>query len=446
MLSRYREVKEVARQYISGERGNIFQNVAWLFFEHISRMAFGLVVGAWVARYLGAERFGILSYAIAFIGLFSPLANLGLDSLVIRSIVHEPELKDQILGTTFWLKLLGSLLCCGLVLGIIFQVRSGDVVTLQVVAILATASIFQAFDVIDFWFCSQVQSKFTVIAKNSVFLLITGFKVLLVIWQAPLVAFAWVMFAETSLGALALVLMYRFRGCVLPLAWHFDLAKRLLKESWPLILSGLSIMIYMKIDLIMLGEMVDDEAVGLYAAATKLSEIWYFIPTAITASVAPSIYAAKKNNQSAYNTKVKKLIRLLVQISLIFAIPISLLSMWITTIIYGQEFSQSGIILAIHIWAALFVFMGVASSPWFIAENLTHLSFMRTFLGAVVNLILNYLLIPSYAGMGAALATVISQAIASYLSNGLTPITRPIFNLQSKAFVIDDFSIFKLKS
>ena len=384
MLSRYREVKEVARQYISGERGNIFQNVAWLFFEHISRMAFGLVVGAWVARYLGAERFGILSYAIAFIGLFSPLANLGLDSLVIRSIVHEPELKEQILGTTFWLKLLGSLLCCGLVLGVILQIRSGDVVTLQVVAVLATASIFQAFDVIDFWFRSQVQSKFTVIAKNSVFLLITGFKVLLVIWQAPLVAFAWVMFAETGLGALALVLMYRLRGYVLPLAWHFDLAKRLLKESWPLILSGLSVVIYMKIDLIMLGEMVGDEAVGLYAAATKLSEIWYFIPTVIATSVAPSIYAAKREKNNTYAKKNKKLIRLLIHLSLVIAAPISLLSPFLVKVIYGDNFLGSSPILAVHIWAFLFVAMGVGSSPWLLSEKLTHISFLRTFIGVVL--------------------------------------------------------------
>ncbi|OKH11239.1 flippase [[Limnothrix rosea] IAM M-220] len=439
MLSNYRHLREVARQYISGERGNVFQNIAWLFFEHISRMAFGLVIGAWVARYLGAEQFGILNYAIAFIGLFSPLANLGLDSLVIRTVVHEPELKDQILGTTFWLKLLSSLLCCGLVLGAIFWIRSEDLVIIQVVAILATASIFQAFDVVDFWFRSQVQSKFTVIAKNSVFLLITGFKVLLVIWKAPLITFAWVMFAETSLGAIALIGMYRFRGYDFSLAWSLDLAKRLLKESWPLILSGLSVMIYMKIDLIMLGEMVGDEAVGLYAAAIKLSEIWYFIPTAITASVAPSIYAAKKNDELSYNTKIEKLIRLLVQLSLILAVPISIFSMWIIPIIYGQEYSQSGIILSIHIWASLFVFMGVASSPWFIAENLTHLSFLRTFLGAIINLFLNYLLIPSYAGVGAALATVISQAVASYLSNGLTPVTRPIFNLQSKAYMISIF-------
>ncbi|WP_030007043.1 flippase [Picosynechococcus sp. NKBG042902] len=442
MLSKYQQAKEVARQYISGERGNIFQNVAWLFFEHISRMVFGLFVGAWVARYLGAGQFGILSYATAFIGLFSPLAGLGLDSLVIRSIVHEPELKDQILGTTFWLKLVASLLCCGLIMGVIFQVRSGDAVTLRVVAILATASIFQAFDVVDFWFRSQVQSKFTVIAKNSVFLLVTGIKVLLVLWQAPLVTFAWVMFAEAGLGAFTLLMMYRFRGCRFSLVWSLEVANQLLKESWPLILSGLSIMIYMKIDLIMLGEMVSDKAVGLYAAATKLSEIWYFIPTAITASVAPSIYAAKKNDQSLYYAKVKKLIRFLVQISLVFAIPISILSMWIVALIYGQAYIGAGIILAIHIWAAVFVFMGVASSPWFIAENLTHLSFVRTFLGALINLLLNYLLIPSYAAIGAASATVISQAIASYLSNGLTPATRPIFKLQSKAFMTDIFSVF----
>ena len=415
-----------------GSEKSAIQNIAWLFFDRILRMGVGLFVGVWVARYLGVQQFGILNYATAFVALFNPLTTLGLDALVIRSIVREPQLKDEILGTTFWLKLCGAIVCLLLTVGSIFVLRQDDQLTVGLVAILATAGILHAFDTIDFWFQSQVQSKYTVVARNTAFIIIALVKVVLIKMQAPLVAFAWATLGEVALGTAGLIIAYRFKGYSILWRWSLSLAKTLLTESWPLILSGLTIMIYMKIDQIMLG-LVGDEAVGLYSAATRISEVWYFIPTAISSSVAPSIYAAKQVSEELYYQRIKKLIRLLVIISLVVAVPMSFLSTRIITLLFGNGYAAAGSILGIHIWAAVFVFMGVASSSWFIAEGLTQLAFRRTLMGAVVNVILNWLLIPAYAGVGAAVATVISYGISASLSNLFAQKTRKIFMIQLKS-------------
>ncbi|QFS43259.1 flippase [Nostoc sphaeroides] len=432
MLDKYKtQILFSFRHKFGSEKLAVIHNIAWLFIDRILRMGFGLVLGVWIARYLGVQQFGIFNYATAFVALFNPLTNLGLDSLVIRSIMRNPEAKDQILGTAFWLKLGGGIGCVLLTVSSIFILRQNDQLTVGLVAILATAGIFSAFDTIDIWFQSQVQSKYTIVAKNTAFIIIALLKVALIKMHAPLLAFAWAGLAEIGLGAAGLILVYKVKGYSLWLwRWNFPLARTLLKESWPLMLSGLTIMIYMKIDQIMLGEMIGVSAVGLYSAASRISEVWYFIPMAIASSVTPSIFAAKEVSEELYYQRIKKLIRGLVLISIVVALPMSFLSETIITLLFSNGYTTAGLILAIHIWASLFVFMGVATSSWFVAEGLTHLSLRRTLIGAITNVLLNLLLIPHYAGVGAAIATVFSQAVASFLSNATNAKSRKIFKVQ----------------
>lgn len=418
----------------------ILGNTSWLFADRILRMGIGLFVMIWVARYLGVEQYGTLNYASAFVALFSTISTLGLPSLVIRTITESLEDKDKILGTTFWLQLGGGIVTLILTVVTIFLVKPNDTLMISLVVILGSMGIFKSFDTIDLWFQSQVQSKYTVLAKNTAFIIFAIVKVILINLKAPLIAFAWATLAEFIIGAIGLVIAYQYQGYSFKLwRWSLSLAQKLLKESWPLILSGLTIMIYMKIDQIMLGSMIDVTAVGLYSSATRISEVWYFIPTAIASSVAPSIYQAKKDgNDSRYYQIIVKLLKILNLVAISIALPMTFLSKPLILLLYGQEFIEAGTILAIHIWASLFVFMGVASSPWFIAEGLTDLSFRRTFLGAITNVVLNLILIPVYGGVGAAIATVISQAIASFISNATHPKTKKIFHKQIKSL----FSIF----
>ena len=440
MLSKLNLKNKLSLLQSSSRLRGIIANTGWLFADRILRMGVGLFVGVWVARYLGVEQFGVFNYASAFVGLFITISTLGLDGIVVRSIIREPEKRSLILGTAFWLKLFGGVVALVLAVSCIVLVRRDDQLTIFLVAILSSVGIFQAFDTIDLWFQSQVQSKYTVIAKNTAFVITALVKVILISTHAPLIAFAWSSLGEIGLGAIGLMITYKISGySPWVWSWSLPLAKTLLKECWLLIFAGMSVMLYMKIDQIMLGEMIGNEAVGIYSAAARISEVWYCIAIAITSSVAPSIYAAKAISELLYYRRIEQLAQVLVFVSILIALPISLFSRTIITTLFGNQYAAASPILAIHIWASLFVFLGVAVSTWYIAEGLTHIALYRTMIALVTNVLLNLFLIPAYAGVGAAIATLISYAVGHVFANALNKRTKKIFIIQIK-------SVFKLFS
>ena len=412
----------------------IVDNIGWLFVDKVLRMGVGLFVGVWVARYLGPEQFGLLSFATAFVGLFGAIAGLGLQGIVVRDIVRDPSRKEDTLGTAALLQFIGGLLAYGLILATIFWLRPDDALAKALVAILGSTMLFKASEVAVYWFESQVLSKYTVWVQNGSFLVFAAIKIVLILNNAPLIAFASVIMAEALMVALLMLVMLGLRG---PRLRHLRItlarAKALLADSWPLLLSGIAIVIYMKIDQIMLGQMVGDEAVGIYSAAVRISEVWYFIPMMIVASVFPAILEAKKRSEAQYYQRLQHLYDLMVWLSVAVALPMTFLSTPIVTLLFGDSFSASGTVLAIHIWASVFVFLGVASGKWFLAENRQMLSFYRAALGAVVNIILNFLLIADYGPVGAAVATVISQATAAFLFDAVQPVTREMFLMKIKS-------------
>jgi PST family polysaccharide transporter len=413
----------------------VLSNTSWLFADRIVRLIVGLFVGVAIARYLGPSQYGVYSYALVFVSLFGAIATLGLDNIVIRDIVRDPADKNVTLGTTLTLKLIGGICAIVVSIGLVNLLRPDDFTTRWVVAIIAFGMLFQSLDTIDFWFQSQVLSKYVVYAKSGAFLLISITKIVLLQIHAPLVAFAGASLAEIVLGALGLVFVYYITGGRMRL-WRVGLqrAKQMLNISWPLMVSGMAIMVYMKIDQIMLGDIVGNTAVGIYAAAVRISELWYFIPTVITASVFPSIVAAKKIGDKKYYDRLQKLFALMTGLAFLIAIPVTLFSNIIIRLLYGDSFSGASTILSIHIWSVVFVFMGVAQLPWDATEGLTKLALLRTFLGAIINVVMNVLLLRQYGGIAAAISTVVAYAIAACVANGLSAKTRPILILQLKSF------------
>lgn len=414
----------------------IISNSGWLFFDKVVRMGVGLVVNIWVVRYLGPDQFGRLSYSAAFAALFGTFATLGLDGIVVREIVRKPDDSREILGSALVLRLVGGIFSFFVCMGSFIVLRQSDALGRMLVAIIAAGMLFQAFDVIDFWFQSQMQSRNTVIAKNGAFLLMAFVKIGLIVIHAPLVMFAWAVLFEIILGAIGMVLTYKKFGYRLKV-WvsTFDRCRHLLGDSWPMILSGLSIAIYMKIDQIMLGNLAGNGAVGIYTSATKLTEIWYMIPMVIVSSVFPSIVQSKEQDEQLYQRRITRLFSLMAAISLLIAVPISLCSNLVVVAMYGTAYQAAGPVLAVHVWASLFVFYGVAQGPWDLTENLTRLAMVRIVIGATVNILLNLWLIPAYGALGAAVATVVSQALAAVLLNVLHEKTRPIFYCQLKSLL-----------
>jgi polysaccharide transporter, PST family len=428
----------VARR-LDGRYGaqKVVANTAWLFAEKIVRMAVGVVIGIWIARYLGAEQFGLLSYAVAFVGLFGTVATLGIDGVVVRELVRDPGHKDEILGTAFMAKLGGGILTFLLAMAGILLLRRPDSVVQGLVAIIAAGTVVQSFDVIDFWFQSRVESRFGVVAKASVFLFVSAVKVALILNQAPLFAFALAASLEILLAAAGLIVAYRMSGQHLS-AWSVN-AKRvrqLFRDSWPLALASMAVMIYMKIDLIMLGQLLGDRAVGVYSAAIRLSEVWYFIPVSIVASVTPSLIVARKVDMSLYYKRLANLFRLLMGIALAIAIPMTFASGYVARAAYGQGYEGAAQVLAVHIWAVPFVFLGVAQSPWNLNEGMTRFALLKAILGALTNIVLNFLLIPRFGPVGAAISTTVSYALSGVFLNAFNSRARRIFLLQLNAMIL----------
>jgi PST family polysaccharide transporter len=382
------------------------------------------------------------------VALFTPLAGLGLKDIVIRNIVWQSADKNEILGTAFVLQFLASLMTLGLSIGIDYVSRPADTLMRCFIAILAGGLIFQACsNTLDCWFQSQVQSKYSVWARSLALVMIALVKVGLILLRAPLIAFAWAALVQTAVLAVAIAAWYHVSGGRLR-AWqaNFLQARQLLKDSWPLIISGLAVIVYMKIGQIMLGNMTSDKELGIYSAAVRLSELWYFIPMAIASSFFPTIVHSRENqSERAYHRRMQLFYDIMAGSAYAIAIPFALIAPFLVTTFFGAEYAEAALILRVHIWALVFVSLGVARSRWLMAENMTRFSMFATILGAIVNVGLNYWLIPQYGALGAAWATLISYAVSAYLSSLLSTRTWAVFTQLSLSLLVP-FRLFGLRS
>ncbi|MEG3980899.1 flippase [Microcoleus sp. T3B2] len=407
----------------------VLSNIAWLFTDQILQMGLGLFVGLWVARYLGPTQFGLLNYAIAFVSLFSSVATMGLGTLVVRNIARDPECKNETLGTAFGMQFTGGCITLLLTVTVIALLKPNDTLTRWLVGIIAAGTIFNAFEAINFWFQSQIQSKYTVLAKNSVCFLVAAVRIGLVTIKAPLLAFAWVRLTEVALVGIAYVYFYKLTGNKIK-DWHFswERCKELLSESWPIILSGLAVYVYSKTDQIMLGAMNKNAELGYYAAAVKISEICDFLPMIISSSIFPKLANLRKTNYEEYLNKFQIYSDIMIFLWLGVAIPISLLSPWIVHLLYGEKYAQSAAVLGIYVWAQFGSNFGVARSTYLNIEGQLRYGLYLTVVGSILNVGLNFLLIPKYGAFGATAATLITYFYVIILVNFLIKELRPFGN------------------
>jgi O-antigen/teichoic acid export membrane protein len=398
-------------------------------------MGIGLLLGVWIARYLGPEQFGLLNFATAFIGLFGVIAGLGLQGIVVRDIVLDHDTARLTLGTAAVLQLVAGMVAYLVILCTIAYLRSDENLARIIVAILGATILFKASELASYWFESQVQSKYTVWVQNSVFLVFATIKVALILSYSSLVAFVLVMLAEAIVTAGILMVVVGYRGLALSsLNVSTKRAKKLLKDSWPLILSSLSVVVYMKIDQIMLGQMIDDTTVGIYSAAVKVAEVWYFVPVSIAASLFPTILNAKKHNEELFLKRFQNLCDALIIFSLTISLPAAYFAEDIVAFMYGEKYNSSSTVLKIYIFGLIFICMAVVGNKWYLANNRLDLAMKRDATGAVINICLNLLLIPNYAAVGAAMATIISFLIAHFVLDYFSLNTRDLFYIKLRAF------------
>ena len=392
-----------------------FKNTGWLMLGKI----LSLIVGIFIAKFLGPHDFGNLSFATAFTAIIAAVGTLGLDSFIIREILDQPAKRDEILGTAFWMRLVVSIILVpsSVLIYIFFRSLSeqqGTELTL-VVTFCASALFFKTFNIIDSYFQSQVRSKFVVQVQNICLIISSLVKINFVVLKLPLVYFAFALVLDGFLLASGLVIIYHRENLKIS-NWRFnaDRARSLLNQSWPLILSAVMVTLYMQIDILMLKYFAGSTEAGIYSAAARISEAWYFIPVAIVTSVFPAIIHARKNDPARYQKRLQNLYDLLVAISLPVALIVSLGADTFIQLLYGDKFIGAGTMLSIHIWSGIFVFLGSASGQYLLAEGFTMISFYRTAIGAIANILLNLWLIPLYGGLGASTATLIAYFVTTF--------------------------------
>lgn len=409
------------------------KNTGYLFLEKIARILVAIFVWALMARFLGVEKFGIFNFALSFVFLFGIISDLGLDHVVIRELVKGVYEQRKIIGTAFVMKLCGAVLAI-LIVVIVTGFLSMDVYTRSMIYILSLRLIFESFNVIDFYFQSQVLSKYTVYSQIIGLSVTTVLCLSFIHFKLPLIYFVCAVIIETAVTSGGLNIFYGMKHQKVSF-WQFDskICRKLFGDAWPMIVSGLAVAIYMRIDQIMVKEILGSSSVGYYAAAARASEAFYFVPAIVTASIFPAIVNAKQNDPLQYQNRVQLLFSILFWSALIMAVVGSLAAKPLIRVLYGEAFLPAAATLSIHIWASIFVFFGEARHKWAISENLQIFTMYYLILAALLNVGLNLLLIPRLGIQGAAIATVAAQFVANVLSNLLHEKTRPIFWVQMRS-------------
>lgn len=418
------------------ESKKFLANTGWLVFDKVFHMLLSLVVTSMTARYLGTEGYGVINYGLSFINIFTIICKLGIDSIIVNELVKNKGKRDELLGTTLGLRLMSSL--CSIIITYIAVIvlKPGETVVLLITMIQSISLIFTAFDTVDFYFQSILKSKYTAWARSISYPLVCVFRLILVFLKADIRYFAWATVLDTLTIGIVLLLFYlKKESGGFKFSWNT--ARYLLRYSKPFILANLLVTIYTQMDRIMVGTMANDAEVGIYSAAMTIANLWIFIPNAIIDSARPLIMEQKAmGKQGLYLMRYKQLYVGISWISLAAGIFFTVFSKPVIWIIYGEQYMTSVPVLMILIWSRWFSLLGVARNIWMVCEDKSRYVKWFIGIGAFLNVVFNYILIPIWGASGAAVATLVTELLSSFLIVGLVKETRPLFRIMVDAFLL----------
>ena len=434
MLSKVKKLYQAAREHAGFRR--YFKNTSWLFGGQMFRVVVGLFVSVAVARYLGPKDFGLFDYVMSIVALVGVVSQLGLRELASRELVESPEQRNEIIGTCFVFSLIAGIVIYSFMLWVAFT-QTDSSLMIGLFALLGSSLLISSLNYVELWFQSQVRSDLSVLASSTSLAIFAVLKVGAIVQGAGLIVFGYLFLLEGLVLCLLQIYFYhKHFGPIFQWQVRWRIAANFLRQSWPLIFSRLAVTVYTKIDQVMLGAMLGDEAVGQYSVAVRISTVWYFIPLILATSLFPAILNARKQSKELYEKRLQDYLDLNAGLSYLIAIPLSIGAPWIILLLFGEAYKVAGPILAIHAWSCLFLFMGVARNRFLIAEKLFMFTMCCNIIGAIVNILLNYVLIPKYGGIGAAISTLVAQSLSVFLSSFVWYKTRKIGLLQLRAYLV----------
>jgi O-antigen/teichoic acid export membrane protein len=408
---------KVINSQLSSEFLKYFHNSAWMFFDKIFKMALGFFVIAYITRYLGPDRFGLLTYSQSVVNIFLALSTLGLANggVLVRELVANRKKRNILLGTVFYLTLFTSFLAISIILGMLSFLPDGKSNIL--IFIISFSIIFQNISIIIIdYFQYKVLSKYVTYCSSAAFIISSILKIALIYFEAELELFACALLFDSAMLLLGLTYMYKRQGLSIK-HWKFDttIARKLLKCALPLTLVAVSALIYTRIDQIMIKNMIGNEAAGNYSAAVTVSELFYFIPGIIVTSMFPKIVALKGDDEYKYLCLLEKMYRLTLWIILPISISMFFFSNSIVSVIYGSQYIQAGPLLSILSWCIIFSSINAVFVKMLYVEGFEKKYLYKTLSGVLINLILNYIFIRRYGVNGAAIATLFTLFAVNYI-------------------------------
>ncbi len=389
-----------------------FQNMSWMFASRILCMIISFITTVIVARRLGPINFGQLNYAISFVGIFGILSSLGIDNILYRDLIKNPDKKREFLGSAFFIKLIaGSFTAVLVIVSSIFWAQ--DDVSKVLIIVLSGTFIFNTFRIIGYEFYARAKSKYPSIITLVVTFILSTLKIIVMLAGKGVIYLAFILLLESILDAIFYWYIYTKKYKETVFQWRFDkkIALTLLSDSWPIIFTSAFILIYSRIDQILIKYWMGPENVGIYSSAVAIAEVWYFLPNVIIPSLFPAVINAKKTSEEIYRVRIRKISFLLFVLSIVVAVITTLFAPLMIKIIYGNAFISASIILKIYVWSNVGTFLGVLATHYLIAENKKGVLAFMTFVPMIINVILNIVLIPKYGIVGSAYATLISYLI-----------------------------------
>jgi O-antigen/teichoic acid export membrane protein len=418
---------------LSPNRRKVFKNVYWAVLGKIVNIISGLLVGILVARYLGPDQFGLMNYVISYVTLFSILAAFGLDGIEIRELSKHNAIKETLLGTAFTIRLIFSLTAILLIL-VTLLIFESNAFTFIMVMVYSLSLILSSLDVIRNYFTSIILNEYVVKTEISRTVIGSGIKVLLLISHCSL---AWFIVASTFDFVLiggGYLYSYQKKGGVVR-AWRVDftVARMLIRESFPLLLSGTAVIIYQKIDAVMIRNMMDNASVGQFSVASKITEVAIFVPMVIAQTVTPLLVKAHQHDAAQYSVKRQQFVDIMVWSSVAMAGAMSVIAAPAIRLLYGEKYLSAIPVLQIMAWKAVFMALFAASGQLIVIEGFQRYAAVRNVFGCMVSVGLNLLLIPTLGIIGSAVATVLTMAFSGYVSHFFIKPYYYLIPIQTKA-------------
>ena len=392
----------------------VLKNASWIIACNIVQSVLGLLVGVFTARYLGPSNYGTINYAASITAFAAPIMYLGLNATLVQEIVSQPEQEGKILGTSLVMNFGSSLLCIVGIFAFVSIANRSETETIIVCTLYSLLLIFQAFEILQYWFQAKLKSKYTSITMFITYLLVSAYKIFLLATEKSIYWFAVSNALDYFLISLILLIIYR-KISTQKLSFSLQLGKTLFSKSKYYILSGMMVTIFANTDRIMLKLMVDESATGYYAAAVTCASITSFFFSAIIDSARPAIFEGKQLGIHVFEKRIKLLYAIVIFMALLQSVGITIFAKLIVNILYGAQYSFSIDILRILVWYTTFSYIGAIRDIWILSEGKQRILLIINLFGAVTNIILNSLLIPLWGGNGAAVASLITQIFTNVI-------------------------------